>query len=152
MNPQLSLTNNKTLYESDFYLWLTTTAEHLHQGNFSEIDLDDLIEEIEGMARKEKQALKSNLRVLLMHLLKWNYQLDKRTNSWRFTIREHRKRLEDAFADSPSLKPYYLEIFFKSYQDARELAADETGLTLDNFPVNCPFDPEEALNEDYLPD
>lgn len=152
MNPQLSVNTDKTLYESDFYLWLSTTAQLLHNGNFSEIDLDNLIEEIEGMARKEKQALKSNLRILLMHLLKWKYQTDKRTNSWRSTIREHRKRLKDAFADSPSLKPYYLEIFADSYQDAKELASDETGLSLDTFPVDSPFTPEETLNEDYLPD
>ena len=152
MNHQLSVSTNKTLYESDFYLWLATTAKILRNGNFSEIDLDNLIEEIEGMARKEKQALKSNLRILLMHLLKWKYQSDKRTNSWRSTIREHRKRLKDAFADSPSLKPYYLEIFTDGYQDARELASDETGLSLDTFPVDSLFTHEETLNEEYLPD
>jgi predicted DNA-binding ribbon-helix-helix protein len=152
MNPQLSVSTDKTLYESDFYLWLATTAQLLRNGNFSGIDLDNLIEEIEGMARKEKQALKSNLRILLMHLLKWKYQTDKRTNSWRSTIREHRKRLKDAFADSPSLKPYYLEIFADGYQDARELASDETGLSLDTFAVDSPFTHEETLNEDYLPD
>ena len=152
MNPQLSVSTDKTLYESDFYLWLSTTAQLLRNGNFSEIDLDNLIEEIEGMARKEKQALKSNLRILLMHLLKWNYQPDKRTNSWRSTIREHRKRLKDAFDDSPSLKPYYLDFFTHGYQDARELASDETGLSFDTFPVDSPFTPEETLNEDYLPD
>lgn len=152
MNPQLSVSTNQTLYESDFYLWLSTTAQLLRNGNFSAIDLDNLIEEIEGMARKEKQALKSNLRILLIHLLKWNYQPDKRTNNWRSTIREHRKRLKDAFDDSPSLKPYYLDFFAHGYQDARELAADETGLSLDTFPVDSPFTPEETLNEDYLPD
>ena len=152
MNPQLSVSTDKTLYESDFYLWLSTTAQLLRKGNFSELDLDNLIEEIEGMARKEKQALKSNLRILLMHLLKWKYQSDKRTNSWRSTIREHRKRLKDAFKDSPSLKPYYLEIFADAYQDARELAADETGLSFDTFPVNSPFTHEETLDENYLPD
>lgn len=152
MNPQLSVSTDKTLYESDFYLWLATTAQLLRNGNFLELDLDNLIEEIEGMARKEKQALKSNLRILLMHLIKWKYQPSKRTNSWRSTIREHRKRLKDGFDDSPSLKPYYLEIFPDCYQDARELASDETGLTINTFPVASPFTNEEALNENYLPD
>jgi predicted DNA-binding ribbon-helix-helix protein len=152
MNPQLSVSTDRSLYESDFYLWLTTTAQHLRQGDFSELDLDNLIEEIEGMARKEKQALKSNLRILLMHLLKWKYQSERRANSWRSTIREHRKRLKDAFKDSPSLKPYYLDIFANSYQDARELASDETGLSLDIFPIDSPFTPEETIDEDCLPD
>lgn len=151
MNPQLSISTNKILYESDFYLWLSTTAQLLRDRNFSALDIDNLIEEIEGMARKEKQALKSNLRILLMHLLKWQYQTEKQTNSWRFTIREHRKRIKNLLEDSPSLKPYYLDIFVESYQDARELAADETGLSLDTFSVDSPFTPEEVLNEDYLP-
>ncbi|MDL5057207.1 DUF29 domain-containing protein [Geitlerinema calcuttense] len=151
MHPQLSVNSHKILYETDFYLWLSVTAQLLHQGDFTAIDIDSLIEEIEGMARKEKQALKSNLRILLMHLLKWQYQAEKQTNSWRFTIREHRKRIIDLLKDSPSLKPYYLDIFAESYQDARELAADETDLSLDTFSVNSPFTPEEALSEDYLP-
>ncbi|MBD2313219.1 DUF29 domain-containing protein [Desertifilum sp. FACHB-1129] len=151
MHPQLSVNSHKILYETDFHLWLAVTAQLLRQGDFTVIDIDNLIEEIEGIARKEKQALKSNLRILLMHLLKWQYQAEKQTNSWRFTIREHRKRIIDLLEDSPSLKPYYLDIFAESYQDARELAADETGLSLDTFSVDSPFTPEEALSEDYLP-
>jgi hypothetical protein len=77
------------------------------------------------MSRKEKEALFNNLQVVLMHLLKYRYQSSKRSNSWRFSIREHRKRIERAFRNSPSLKPYLIEIFAECYQDARELAADE---------------------------
>jgi hypothetical protein len=154
MSTQLPSTENnlKTLYDRDYCLWLETTAKLLQKGQLNEIDVDNLIEELEGMSRREKEALFSNLQVVLMHLLKYRYQPSQRSNSWRFSIREHRKRIVRAFRNSPSLKPYFTEIFAECYQDARELAADETGLPIDTFPEQCPFTTEEILNTDYLPE
>jgi predicted DNA-binding ribbon-helix-helix protein len=141
-----------TLYDQDFYRWIETTVSLLRSRKFNQLDLDNLIEEIEDMGKSQKQALMSNLRVLLMHLLKWKYQSDLISNSWRYTIREHRKRIQKALLASPSLKNYYLEVFDESYQDARELAADETGLPLDTFPDESPITEEDTLNPDYLPE
>lgn len=140
-----------SLYEQDFYLWLQTTINLLKEGKFTEIDLDNLLEELESMGRSDKNALKSNLRILLMHLLKYKYQPEKQTNSWVYTIREHRKRIRDTFKTSPSLSHSFEEIFNESYQDARELAADETGLSMAIFPPESPFTVEEVLNPDFLP-
>ncbi len=140
-----------SLYEQDFYLWLQTTINLLKEGKLAEIDLENLLEELESMGRSEKNALKSNLKVLLMHLLKYKYQSQKRTNSWLYTIREHRQRLRDTFKTSPSLYRFFEEIFNESYQDARELAADETGLSIKIFPPESPFTVEEVLNPDFLP-
>ena len=144
-------TATTSLYEQDFYLWLQTNIKLLKQGKFAEIDLENLLEELESMGRSEKNALKSNLRVLLMHLLKYKYQSDRRTNSWIYTIREHRKRIRDTFKTSPSLYCFFEDIFNESYQDARELAADETGLSIQIFPPESPFTREEVLNPDFLP-
>jgi hypothetical protein len=141
-----------TLYNQDFNLWLSTTAQQLKMRDVHNLDWDNLLEEIETLGRSEKQSLESNLRILLMHLLKWKYQQEKRSNSWRSTIREHRKRLQKTFRDSPSLKRYFDEVFDESYQDARELAADETGFPLDTFPNSCPFDRDDCLNPDRLLD
>lgn len=143
--------NLQTLYETDFVLWLETTASLLKKRQLDQIDYDNLIEEIETMGRSEKSALKSNLRILLRHLLKWKYQPESRSNSWRATIREHRIRIQEAFKDSPSLKRTFDEAFDISYQDARELASDETGLPMEHFPELCPFTVEQVLNTDYLP-
>jgi hypothetical protein len=150
--PQLALTTNSNLYEQDFYLWIEITAKQLKAGNFAEIDLENLIEEIESMGRSEKRALESNLVVLLMHLLKYKYQPEKRSRSWISTIFEHRRRLNKQFQDSPSLKKYFLETFAECYQDARQQASIETGLDLDIFPVDSPFNTDECLNQDFLPD
>ena len=140
-----------TLYEQDYYQWLTTTAQKLRQGKLAEVDLVNLIEEIDDMGRSEKKAIRSNLRILLMYLLKYKYQLEKQTNSWLFTIVEHRKRLQESFKDSPSLKPYFSQVFDKCYQDAIDLATAETGLNRETFPNHSPFTPTESLSSEYLP-
>ncbi|MBE9052613.1 DUF29 domain-containing protein [Nostocales cyanobacterium LEGE 11386] len=149
---QPKVSTNSHLYDQDFYLWLETTAEQLKAGKLAEVDLANLIEEIESMGRTEKRALESNLVVLLMHLLKYKYQPEKRTNSWKSTIREHRRRLKRIFKDSPSLKPYFQEVFLECYQDARNLASDETGLSLDTFPVESLFTTDECLHQGFLPE
>ena len=65
-----------------------------------------LAEEIEAMGRSERQAVKSNLRIILMHLLKYHYQPQRRSKSWLTTLVEHRQRVQDAFENSPSLRRY----------------------------------------------
>ena len=141
-----------SFYEQDFCLWLENTAQLLKNGRLSELDIPNLIEEIEAMGRSEKRAVYSNLKVLLQHLLKYRYQPEKRSKSWKATIREHRQRIKRLFKDSPSLKNYFREIITESYQDASKLAADETGLAVDTFPVELPFTVEEILDAEYLPD
>jgi Domain of unknown function DUF29 len=150
-SPKNSATKDDNLYERDYYLWLENTAQILKEGNLQTLDIPNLIEEIEDMGRSEKRSVKSNLVVVLMHLLKYKYQKEKRSNSWLFTIKEHRRRLREEFQTSPSLKKYSLEVLAECYQDARDLAATETGLSRDNFPVQSPFTPEETLNSEYLP-
>ncbi|MGB2925041.1 MAG: DUF29 domain-containing protein [Limnothrix sp.] len=137
----------KELYEKDFYLWIQQTSQNLSSKNFNDLDLENLIEEIEAMGRSEKTALASNLRILLMHLLKYKYQPEKRSNSWQYTIFEHRNRIQDIFESSPSLKRYYEEIFEKSYQKARQAASIGTGLPLSQFPEICPFTQAEILED-----
>lgn len=100
----------------------------------------------------KKNALRSNLIVILIHLLKYKYQPQKRTRSWQLTIFEHRRRLRETLEDSPSLKRYYQEVFNKCYQNARQEASLETGLDLKIFSQQSPFTPEETLDSEYLPE
>ncbi|MEL6441652.1 MAG: DUF29 domain-containing protein [Cyanobacteria bacterium J06621_8] len=152
MTTQLSsATNTANLYSRDYYLWLLHTAQLISEGKFDEVDAANLIEEIEDMGRSEKRAIKSNLVVVLLHLLKYKYQPQKRSNSWKSSIREHRRRLRDDIQASPSLKRYFEEVFDECYQDGREQAADETEFPLNTFPDLSPFTPAEILNPDYLP-
>ncbi|MBW4462771.1 MAG: DUF29 domain-containing protein [Nodosilinea sp. WJT8-NPBG4] len=139
------------LYKQDYALWLDTTTQLIKAGRLAEIDIANLLEELNDMGRSEKQALTSNLIVVLMHLLKYTYQPGQRSNSWRFTLKEHRRRLQEALDVSPSLRPYLEQIWADCYQEARDLTATETGVGLENFPIESPFTQEQALDRKYLP-
>ena len=143
---------NSTLYEQDYYLWLEQTAELLAKGQWNKVDVINLVEEIQDMGRNEKRALKSNLTIVLFHLLKYSYQPDRRTRSWLLTIAEHRLRLKEQLKDSPSLQPYLELVFEESYIDAIRLAEAETGLPRTTFPIESPFTLSQALDFDYLPE
>ncbi|TYQ31302.1 DUF29 domain-containing protein [Pseudanabaena sp. UWO310] len=140
------------VYEQDYLLWLEMTSEQLRTGKLENLDIENLLEEIESMARKEKVALESNLEVLLMHLLKYQYQVNKRTSSWQYTIDEHRSRILKAIKVSPSLKPHLKQVFDECYQEGRRKAAIETGLNISTFPSESPFSQEQTLNPDFLPE
>jgi hypothetical protein len=146
-----SVPKTNSLYAQDYHLWLEYTVDLLKNKKFLELELENLIEEIESMGRSEKNALRSNLRVLLMHLLKYKFQPQNRANSWLYTIYEHRQRLQEAFVDSPSLKYYYKEVFDSCYQHARKEASIETGLPLSIFPKDYPFSVDETLDSDFFP-
>jgi hypothetical protein len=149
--PDQPLTSLGQLYEQDYFRWLEETAHLLRSGHLEKLDVGNLADEIEDMGRNEKRAVESNLEIVLMHLLKWQYQPERRSNSWQLTIFEHRKRLAKLFRDSPSLRNYYAQVFGECYQNARKMAAIETGLPLETFSPDPPFDEEEVLNSDYLP-
>ena len=144
--------DRQSLYERDFCLWLKQQAALLREGRFDELDLANLIEEIEAMARHDKKAIKSNLVVLLTHLLKHQFQPEQRSSSWRGSIVEHRQRLRDDFEESPSLRPYAAAVFTRAYADARERASAETGLPPRSFPKSSPYTLEQTLDPTFLPD
>ncbi|MFN5516483.1 MAG: DUF29 domain-containing protein [Cyanobacteriota bacterium] len=140
------------LYDQDYDLWLTETIEVLKTGQVERLDYENLIEEIEAMGRNRKDALESNLEQLLLHLLKWRYQPQKQTNSWRLSIREHSRRLVKLLKNSPSLKPYLESVLAECYEEARERASLETELPIETFPLDLPFSQENLLNPSYLPE
>lgn len=144
------MTVKTTLYETDFNLWLEEQVLALQQKRFKDLDIENLVEEIESLSRSDGRSVASNLTIVLMQLLKYEYQPSHRSKSWRLTLREHRRRIERILVDSPSLKPYIAEILETCYQDAVGDVAEETGLPLETFPKQCPFSVEEALNIDFL--
>jgi hypothetical protein len=151
MNTELH-THPSNLYEADYLKWIETTVEKLKNHDYTTVDWTSLIEEIEDMGRSERSSLESNLIILLMHLLKWQYQPDLRSGSWKGSIVEHRRRILKALKNSPSLKPYLEEIFDESYGDAITQAAAETGLPTDLFPDRCPYSVTEILDTNFFPE
>ncbi|WP_143171095.1 DUF29 domain-containing protein [[Phormidium ambiguum] IAM M-71] len=94
------------LYETDFYAWTQKQAELLRQRDLNNLDIENLIQEIESLGKQEKRELVNRLGVLIGHLLKWEYQPNKRSKSWLKTIREQRRKITDLLQENPSLKPY----------------------------------------------
>jgi Domain of unknown function DUF29 len=142
----------QSLYERDFYLWLEKQATRLRDGRLDQLDVANLLEEIEDMGRSEKRAVEGNLVVLLTHLLKYRFQPDQRSSSWRGSMVEHRRRLRKLLRESPSLLPIARAMFSECYADSCEQAAAETGLSPDTFPAELPFTLEQVLDPKYLPD
>jgi len=144
------------LYETDYARWLDETIEQLKAREFEALDLPDLIEELADMGRSERRALASNLEVLLRHLLKWAYQPEKQTNSWRAMIRERRRQIHRLLRESPSLKPELEERLWEEYEAARKLAADETGGIAGPLPARASLfhraDPRRRLLASALAD
>ena len=138
------------LYEHDIHAWTQQTAELLRQRRFQELDIEHLVEELETMGRRDRQELVSRLKILLGHLLKWQYQPAHRCSSWRGSILEQRLRIRDLLQDSPSLKPLFAEAAASAYRDGATLASKETGLSPVHFPEALPYALDRLLEDDWL--
>ena len=131
-------------YEQDFGLWAEQMADLLASGRFSELDIENLVEEVRDLSKRERDRLLSSLRLIMHHLLKWDYQPQRRSRSWLGTIQRERANITLYLDDSPSLKRYLTnESIFKLYAVACSDAFKETGL---EFPSNCPYGIEDVLN------
>ena len=127
-------------YADDFYGWVEQQVALLRAGRLTEIDAENVAEELSDLGRTEYRELESALRVLLLHLLKWDYQPTHRSRSWVRSIDVHRRHAARVLHENPSLKPRVSEAILKAYDDARREAAFETGLASKLFPMDCPYD------------
>jgi len=140
------------LYEHDFYAWTQQQADLLKAGRLSELDAEPLLGEIESMGARERRELIHRLALLLSHLLKWHHQPTYRGRSWQLTIKEQRRQLQRLLNDNPSLNSRLGEFLPDAYQDAILLAAKETGLEENAFPISCPYVYISILDPEFLPD
>ena len=139
------------LYDRDFFAWSRQQADLLRAGKLAEADIEHIAEEIESPGRTEKRELISRLTVLLLHLLKWRYQPDKRRPRWEAGIRVQRNRLADHLDDNPSLKPLLPQALTAAHRDAALEAVAETGLAGATFPDACPWTAEQVLDGGFWP-
>lgn len=138
-------------HDQDFHAWTREQAELLRTGQFTALDLDHLIEELESMGARERRELTSRLKVLLAHLLKWQFQPQRRSAGWEATIKEERLSLEDLLDDNPSLRPTLPAQIVRAYRLARLLAVTETNLAESTFPATCPYAPAQVIDPDFYP-
>lgn len=141
----------EALYERDFYSWAFNQAKLLRQGRFEQLDLGHLVEELEDLGNRHYDQLESRLIQLIAHLLKWQVQYWKQTNSWRATIRVQRTAIAKLLRRNPGLKSRLDEAMEESWLEARDLAIAETDLPDEQFPDFCPFSFEQVMCEDFWP-
>jgi hypothetical protein len=139
-------------HEKDVYGWAVHTANLLRNGKMSEVDFDNVIEEMEALGRSEKHELINRLSVVIAHLLKWQYQPTMRGHSWVYSIEEQRKRSKIHIKDNPSLKGKLDEILADAYDLAVSKAAKETALVRKSFPKNCPYTFDQIMDDGFYPE
>jgi hypothetical protein len=140
------------LYELDFYAWTVEQSKLLKEGDLQNLDIINLVEEVESLGKQQRQELRNRLGVLMGHLLKWNYQPEKRSKSWRVTIREQRREILIHLKENPSLKPYLDDAIAIAYESALDLVVRETPLDYPNLPANCPYSPDQLFDSDFPAD
>jgi hypothetical protein len=139
------------LYDRDFYEWTVVQAQALRDMHPTELDWENLAEEIESLGRSSRSEVRSRMTVLLQHLLKWEHQPDGRSNSWAASILEQRQRIADVIEESPTLGSYPESVVEKEYRIARLRAAGDTDLPIERFPTECPYSIGDILREDFFP-
>jgi Domain of unknown function DUF29 len=144
--------NTNSKYDKDFYAWALHNAKLLRQGKFEEIDVDNMAEEIESMGGREKRELVNRMATLIMHLLKWQFQSDWRSNSWKYTVKEQRIQIIDLLDESPSLKRELISKFNHIYEKALVMAVAETGIPEKNFPLKNPYSLDQCLDDEFFPE
>jgi hypothetical protein len=153
----MKLAPDTELYDRDFYEWIQQNVDLLRRGCAKQSDLAHIAEEIEDVSKRDQRAVTSRLEVLVMHLLKWKYQPEKRyshsgKSSWLETIAEQRQRLAKLFEKSPSLKRVAASELSDAYLYAVQAASRQTLIPLSQLPTECPFTLDEVVDEGFLPD
>jgi hypothetical protein len=136
-------------YDSDFYSWSQDQGRLVREGRWSEVDRDNVAEEIESLGREQFNKLESAFRVLIMHMLKWDHQPERRSRSWANSIATQRLELSDVLADNPGLKPRIDEAIARAFRKARLEASTETGLERDEFPGACPYSLQDITSRAF---
>jgi hypothetical protein len=140
----------RSLYDTDIAQWAEQQAELLRRRASNELDWLALAEEIEDVARRERDQIESRLSVLCEHLLKWQFQSERRSGSWRGSIVEARDRIARVVRNSPSLHSYPALVLAEAYAAGRRKAEAETELT--DLPTECPWTIEQVRDHDFWPD
>ncbi|OIP15426.1 MAG: DUF29 domain-containing protein [Comamonadaceae bacterium CG_4_10_14_3_um_filter_60_42] len=142
-----------TKYETDVVAWANEQASLIRAGRFEQLDLDHLAQEIEDVGKSEQRELASRISVLLMHLIKWQFQAHKRTGSWALTMKEQRRMCLRRIQKTPSLAPLLTDAEWLDdvWIDAKALAEKETGIDQGTLPEICPWAMADVLTEAWLP-
>jgi hypothetical protein len=137
--PDTDALERSAAYDRDFYTWSQEQGRLVREGRWAKVDRENVAEEIESLRREQFNKLESAIRVILIHMLKWDHQPERRSRSWALSLKVMRIDLEDVLSDNPGLKPRIGEAIQRAYRKATVEAARETGLEETKFPTTCPY-------------
>lgn len=142
----------KSIYEIDEHLWLEETIKVLQSHRFNELDLDNLIEELKSLSRRDKNKVASLLEQVIIHLLLleyWQEEYEYNANHWRGEILAFRGQLKRLY--TTNLGHYLSNELGELYERSIKIASEKTKLNIKTFPQNCPYTLEQLLDENCLP-
>ncbi len=139
------------LYNTDFYSWTQQQVKLIRSGNLEALDLDNILEELDSMGKSEYRQFSHRLDILLMHLLKWQFQPAHRSTSWEGSIKEQRYRLKRLLKANPGIKPEIPAMLTEAYAVAKISAYKETGIAEDQYPELCPWTFDQSMDTDFWP-
>ena len=144
-DPQIGPGHNYPGYDVDYAAWLDAQIDALRSGRFDQLDLEHLVDEVSDLGKASYNAYISALLIVLLHLLKWDLQEERRSGGWANSIDEHRSRVRDELDASPSYQARTDAALAKAYRQARAEAVAETGLPLRTFPKSCPYSWDDMM-------
>ncbi|MBV8383546.1 MAG: DUF29 domain-containing protein [Planctomycetaceae bacterium] len=136
--------NLSELYETDEPAWLERMVALLKDKEYGMLDYGNLEDFLEEMARTGRREVKSRLKVLIHHMLKWEHQRDGRSRGWALTIANQQDELTDLLA-SGALRRHAEEALPDAYRKGVRDAMTETGLPRGAFPAACPWSIDDLL-------
>ena len=148
----LDIRRHASGYNDDFAAWALAQADYLASGRFADLDLENLADEVSGLAKRDFRRLVSAIEIVLLHLLKFDQQADRRTRSWVLSILEHRERIFRSLRENPSFATRLDDALQDAYRTARLAAARETQLPLANFAADCPYSWSDVVERPFDPD
>lgn len=153
-DPSSSLRRNYPGYDEDFAAWLQAQATLLREGRFGELDVEHLAEEVEGVGKSEFRSLTSALELVIFHMMKWDYQPDIRSRSWRTTIHGQRRVVAKLLKENPSFKARLDEAVSDAFSGVPAEIERETTIPIERLPQNCPYSWDEIMTRlhDFDPD
>jgi hypothetical protein len=132
-------------YDRDLYGWAVEQAALLRAGRIAEADARNIAEELDDVGNEQYDKLQSALRIILLHLLKWDHQPQRRARSWWASITVQRNQVRRVLGKNPGLKPHVDEAIGEAYEDARTQAVAQTRLSLRAFPARCPLSWQDIM-------
>ena len=145
--------DHQSLYEKDYYTWAMEQARALREQRVKALDWRNLAEEVEDLGESERRELQNRLEVLLAHLLKWQFQPQRRSRSWNDTIAVQRVKIRQHLNQNPGLMPSVQTLMAQAYEPARiEVASRLPAKAQAEPPKSCPWSFEQVMDDAFRPE